>query len=72
MLEKIKNWYDGEYIAYKNDPGSLVFFVGGYQKRHWTSQAAHVVADFWLRYWQWTITTSLVFCGLVVAIAKHT
>lgn len=30
MLEKIRKWYEGDYIAYRNDLDSPVFFVGGY------------------------------------------
>ena len=71
MLGKIRKWYNGEFIAYENNPNSLVFFVGGYQKRHWASRAAHVVVDFWMKHWQWSIGTSLAVCGLLIAVNRY-
>jgi hypothetical protein len=54
MKEKIKRWYEGEYIPFKNDPGSGVFIFGGHSKRHWTATATATrwAVEFYMREWK--------------------
>ena len=40
MWNKIKQWYNGEEIAHKNDPNSSVVIFGFYTKRHWSASVA--------------------------------
>jgi hypothetical protein len=61
LKKAIAAWWEGKFVPYENDPNSAVFFCGGNQECHWTSSAAHVLAKFWLKHWQWTI-------GIMVAV----
>jgi hypothetical protein len=54
-MDKIRQWYEGEFVAYKDEPDTLVFIGGGKYRRHWTSKVAHVVVEFYLREWKWTL-----------------
>lgn len=56
LREKIKRWWDGETKPY-NIPG----VIGIYTERHWTSEKAHSVVDFYFRNWQWII-------GIIITI----
>ena len=60
MLEILKQWWQGTYVP--APPG--VIQVGDYE-RHWSSTAAHVVWDFWLKYWQWCMGFGLAVVGLI-------
>ena len=55
--KRIKRWYEGEYVPYKNDPRSSLGFVGGgaYEK-HWTAQLARGFVTFYLKHWKWLWT----------------
>jgi hypothetical protein len=66
MKEKIKRWYEGEFIPYKNDPNSPVFFVGGDTKRHWTARLARWAVEFYLREWKWTLGAAAAVIGALV------
>ena len=57
MKQLFKRWWEGTYVPSERD--GFVFHLGEY-RRHWTSRAAHVVADFWLRHWQWSVGVTLV------------
>lgn len=62
--EKLKRWWDGQYIPPENDPNAGFYFTMGTYKLSWTSKAAHVLADFWLKYWQWTIGVMIALLAL--------
>jgi hypothetical protein len=55
MLEKIKRWYEGEYIPHENDVNSALFRIGGNYRRHWTARLARWAIDFYMREWKWTL-----------------
>lgn len=57
----IRGWYKGSFVP--NEPGSRVIHVNRY-KRHWTSDLAHTVVDFYLKHWQWIIATAIALIGL--------
>jgi hypothetical protein len=65
MKMLFKKWWDGTYVPPENDRNSgLIFIMGDYTK-HWTSKAAHVLFDFWLKYWQWCMGFGLAVLGLI-------
>jgi hypothetical protein len=65
MRQILKAWWDGKYVPPENYPDSgLVFMMGSYH-HHWTSWLAHVVSDFWLKYWQWCMGFGLAVVGLI-------
>jgi hypothetical protein len=70
MWTKIKHWYEGKFMPYENDPGSPVVIFGWDYERHWTSRAAHVVAEFYLREWKWVWGTAIALFGLAAALYK--
>jgi len=70
MLARIGKWYEGEYKVYDNDPRSSVVIFAGWQERHWTSNAAHVLVEFYFREWKWIIGTGIALAGLVFAYIK--
>jgi hypothetical protein len=65
MRQAFKKWWDGKYVPPENSLDSgLVFMMGSYD-HHWTSWFAHVVADFWMKYWQWCLGFGLAVIGLI-------
>ena len=67
LIERIKEWYDGEFIVYKNEPDSSLFVIGGYQHYSTSAKIARWAVGHWLKHWQWWIGTILVIAGLVIA-----
>jgi hypothetical protein len=70
MIELIRRWYEGVFVAPDNPPDSPVIIVMGRYRRHWTSNAAHYAVDFYLREWKWLLPFLVALVGVVVAIAK--
>jgi hypothetical protein len=70
MRSKVSDWYQGTFKAYENDPGSALVFIGGRYERHWTSRAAHVAVEFYLREWKWVWGTLIALAGLAAALYK--
>lgn len=70
MKDTLKRWWRGTYVPPpKNDPHSAVVIISlGTYELHWSAKAAHVVRDFWLKYWQWCMGFGLAVIGLIV---KH-
>lgn len=70
MLQRIKDWYEGEFEVYENDPNSQVVIIGGDYKRHWTARIARVVVEFYLDHWKWLWAFSMSVVGLYLAWLK--
>jgi hypothetical protein len=68
MKEILRKWWEGTYVPPDNDPNSAFVFTMGDHEKHWSSRAAHLVADFWMKYWQWCIGVMLAVIGLIL---KH-
>ncbi|SFD81343.1 hypothetical protein SAMN04488049_1358 [Tritonibacter multivorans] len=34
LRSKVRQWWQGEFVPYENDPNTDLFFVGGWQRRH--------------------------------------
>jgi hypothetical protein len=67
---KIRKWYDGEIKPHENPPGSNLQVIAWWLERHWTSELAHKLVDFWLADWKWIIGTVLALAGLWLAYLK--
>ena len=61
--ERISKWWHGETKPY-DDP----LIIGIYTERHWTSDWAHVLADFYLRHWQWIWGSVIAIAAIVVTV----
>lgn len=70
LWQGIRQWWDGRYIPYENDPRSSLVFVGGYQERHWTAKATRAVVFFVAKEWRWLIPVMLSAFGLYVAYLR--
>ena len=70
MRELFNRWWQGAYIPPENDPKRGLVFVTGTYELHWSAKAAHVVADFWMRHWQWCFSAAFATIGLVIAAMK--
>lgn len=70
MLSKFKDWYEGEYVPFKNDPNSGVFILGGSFKRHWSARLIRVLAEFYLREWKWVIGTTVAVVAVVLKVVS--
>ena len=68
LIEKIRKWYEGEYIPSENDPDSSVVFVGGYYKRTSLASITRAVVEFHSKEWKWAIPVYLTIAGLIVAL----
>ena len=62
MLKRIKDWYDGEIKTY-DEPK----IIGIYTDRHWTSDIAHSIVEFYLAHWKWLWGLSVSLLGLYIA-----
>jgi hypothetical protein len=70
MKAILKRWWQGTPIPPQRFGDSGLIFLMERYKRHWTSKAAHVVADFWLKHWQWCFSATFATIGLVIAAMK--
>lgn len=66
ILEKIKHWYDGEYMVLEreDDKEGYPSYIAEY--RHWTSHLAHFLVDSCVDHWRMAIGTTLVVIVIVV------
>jgi len=67
LKKSILNWWNGEYTAWENKPGSGVFFAGGHTKHHWTTKLARGLTAFVKKKWKWVIGTILAVLGITAA-----
>jgi hypothetical protein len=68
IISKIKNWYHGKPIVIPT-PGVM----GGpivYPMQPPLARFLKIIGQFWLKHWQFIITTSLVIIGLYIAWKK--
>jgi hypothetical protein len=72
MKEFLKRWWQGTYVpAPPNDPYSGVIFMSlGTYELHWTAKVAHMIADFWMKHWQWCFSAAFATIGLFIAALK--
>ena len=68
MLRKIKEWYEGEWVPFENNPNSSIVLIGGSYRRHWTAEIARKLISFYLNHWQWCWGTIIALVSLYVAI----
>lgn len=64
MIEKIKKWWNGEWITYG---GSDVFGIG--LDRHWTSRFAHSLLGYLKKHQAWIIPT-FITVAVSIYLAK--
>ena len=64
LRERIKKWWDGETTVWAPEANAFGLFT----ERHWTSDKAHAVWDFYKAHWQWIIGTILAIIGIIIAI----
>lgn len=60
--ERVSKWWHGEGKTY-DDP----MIIGFYIERHWTSDLAHALVDFYLRHWQWVWGFAVAVAAVYVA-----
>ena len=63
-----RKWYNGDFILPEIERGDILIIPGGYIKRHWTAEAAHILVAFWLKHWKFLIITMLSVIGLILTI----
>ena len=63
-MRAIRDWWTGEYIPPKNDPGDTVIFVVGRYRRPAIARATDFVWRMWMKHWLMVTTVG----GLVIAI----
>jgi hypothetical protein len=67
VFARIFKWYEGEFVPYKNETNSPLYFVGGHQKGAPSARLARWLIEFWLKDWKWIIPTGMSAIGLLVA-----
>ena len=70
MIDRVRKWYVGTYVPFKNEPSSGVYFFGGDFRRHWTARLVRVGVEFYLREWKWVIGTALAIVGISLAYIR--
>jgi len=68
MFRRIKRWYEGDWIAWENDPNDSIIVIGGNYERHWTAEIARLLVSFYLKHWQWCWGTIIALVSLYVAL----
>lgn len=63
---KIKKWYQGEYIPYKDIPNTIV--LAGYYKRTTSANVIHGIVDYFKKHKTWLIP----LLGIIVGIGIFT
>ena len=71
MLQIFNRWYEGRteihyFDDLNNKNADSYVFPLVYTKLHWTAHVARQLTDFWMRHWQFLITTII---SIVVEIA---
>jgi hypothetical protein len=67
LTEHIRSWYEGEFIPYKNTPGSVVEIIGGQQVYAPSARIARWLVSHLKREWKWWSGTVLTCLGLLIA-----
>jgi hypothetical protein len=67
LRDLAKRWYEGEYIPPDSPPNSAIIISLGHYKRHWTSRAAHMAVEFYLREWEWFLAFIVAVIGILMA-----
>lgn len=62
LKKRIADWWNGEFRVWES-PG----VIGYHTERHWTSEIAHKIVDFYLAHWQWVWGTVIAVIGLLIA-----
>jgi hypothetical protein len=62
LRERIENWYQGEFVAYENDPYGDLVFIGGRYNKSFSAKTATVLVNFWSKHWKYSI-------GVIVTVA---
>ncbi|MDF1831805.1 MAG: hypothetical protein P1U52_05590 [Porticoccaceae bacterium] len=70
MLDKIRKWYEGKWVAYENPPNSSVVIIGGDYERHWTASVARVLVTFYLAHWKWLWGFAVSLVGVYLALQQ--
>ena len=60
--KRVSDWWHGEFKV-RNDPNVISLQT----ERHWTSEIAHTIANFYLTHWQWVWGTVLAVVGVWIA-----
>ncbi len=70
FAERTATWYRGKYIPPPaNDPNSsFVFHSLGYYEQPFFAKVIGTVWGFYLRHWQWFITTIIGLVAIYVSI----
>lgn len=61
--EYVSDWWQGDTKLYDSP-----YILGFYTERHWTSDVAHALWEFYLRHWQWIWSAIIALASLWVAI----
>ena len=66
LVERIKRWYEGEFVVYENDPASDMMIIGGDYQRHWSARLVRSIVEFHRREWK---TMASIYLAVVMAVA---
>jgi len=61
----VRRWSQGVYVSWENDPGSIVVFIGGECRRHWTSEALRACWSYFVKNQIWLIPTAVAVAGVI-------
>jgi hypothetical protein len=64
IVTKIKTWYEGKYVPIPSNP----YYSGsGHREQPLLAKILKTIGNFWLKHWQFIISTILVTIGLYIA-----
>lgn len=62
MFKKIMEWWKGELMEWGSPSGGGIFF-----RKHWTSNLAHMLVNFYVVHWKWLWVFGATLLGIYVA-----
>lgn len=66
----VRQWWNGRFVPYDNDPHSGLVFIGGTTEHHWTAAFARRLWAFWRAEWKWILGFMVAIGGLVIGLLR--
>lgn len=67
LNDRIKRWYNGEFVVFNQDPNSDLVVIGGSQEYSRSAKIARAIVQHLAKEWKWWIGTAIAVCGLLLA-----
>lgn len=71
MRNRLKDWYEGEFVPWEKDPNSpLVVIGGGDYRRSLSARVLRTGVEFYSKHWQWCIGTTIAVIAITIQFMR--